>query len=612
MHIPDGWLDPAFILLTWTATLLMIVISLQKLRNIEGERLSRMAILGGVIFAAQMLNFPIVGGTSGHFLGGALATLIVGPWAAFLVMAVVLLMQALLFADGGILALGANIFNMAVVGVFITYIISRYTIMGFDPKKNRLRYYGGAFLGAFLSVVGASIFAAIELGIPILNSEPVVPLSVSLPLIVFYHILIGFGEGLITVGIIHYLSAIEFDSLLEMKTPATNLEIITTRKRDRALIGVTAIISFLILLSPFADPNPDGLESVAGQYGASGGSFLDLGFLTSYGSSGSFLYRLLPNPVLTTILSAIIGIVVILIIFLGVWYVINQRSQQKHQNYDSFSGDTVPTRSSTDTYISELDSSQQRWRIIDVRSKIIATFLVVLSCSLMVELTQVLWFIPIFFLFVLIYRPKKTFLIHILGVLPIIGSLTLLAFLSFSKSPIVYSGLLYVTVHDNVSFALFSGFRSLLIALFVLMLIASEESFFEVVYGLDDLKVPTLITSLTFFIYRYFFLLKEELERTLEARSNRLYGEKLHMNWSSLKLVGNIIGGLLARSFQRAGNIAETLSARGFTGELIHPHRPWTVKGLTFLSVIVILVIIILFVGQISPIAILEGILWKL
>ena len=83
------------------------------------------------------------------------------------------------------------------------------------------------------------------------------------------------------------------------------------------------------------------------------------------------------------------------------------------------------------------------------------------------------------------------------------------------------------------------------------------------------------------------------------------------MNWSSLKLIGNIIGGLLARSFQRAGNIAETLSARGITGELIHPHRPWTVKGLAFLSVIVILVIMILFVGQTSPIAILEGILWK-
>ncbi|MFX0063078.1 MAG: energy-coupling factor ABC transporter permease [Candidatus Hermodarchaeota archaeon] len=611
MHIPDGWLDPAFILLTWTGTLLMMAISLQKLRNIEGDRLSRMAILGGVIFAAQMLNFPIVGGTSGHFLGGALATLIVGPWAAFLVMAVVLLMQALLFADGGILALGANIFNMAVIGVFITYIISRYTIMGFDPKKSRLRYYGGGFLGAFLSVIGAAIFAAIELGIPIVNSEPVIPLSLSLPLIVFYHLLIGFGEGLITVGIIHYLNAIEFDSLLEMKTPATNLEIVKIRSRDKALIGVTAIISFLILLSPFADSNPDGLESVAEHYGVPEGSAWDFGFLTDYGSDISFLYGLIPNPVLTTLISAIIGIAVVLIIFLGLWYFIHQRSRRTQQNYSEFSIDTVPARSQTQTYIPELDSSQQRWGQIDVRSKIIATFVVVVSCSLLVELTQVLWFISIFLLFVLLFRPKKTFLLHILGVLPIIGSLTILAFLSFSKSPIVYRGLLYVTVHDNVSFALFSGFRSLLIALFILILIASEESFFEIVYGLDDLKVPTLITSLTFFIYRYFFLLKEELERTLEARSNRLYGEKLHMNLSSLKLIGNIIGGLLARSFQRAGNIAETLSARGFTGELIHPHRPWTVKGFTFLSVIVILVIVILFVGQISPIAILEGILWK-
>ncbi|MFX1532762.1 MAG: energy-coupling factor ABC transporter permease [Promethearchaeota archaeon] len=220
MHIPDGWIDPAFILLTWIGTIIMIVISLRKLRNIDEKQLSYMAVLGGVIFVAQMLNFPILGGTSGHFLGGALAAIIVGPWGALLVMAVVLLMQALLFADGGVLALGANIFNMAIIGVFTGYIILRYSIGGVNPEENRIRYYGGAFLGAFLSVVVASFFAAIELGIPIVNSLPAIPLGVGLPTILFYHVLIGFGEGLITVGILYYLNAIEFDVLLEMRDPS--------------------------------------------------------------------------------------------------------------------------------------------------------------------------------------------------------------------------------------------------------------------------------------------------------------------------------------------------------------------------------------------------------
>ncbi|MFX0093372.1 MAG: energy-coupling factor transporter transmembrane component T family protein [Candidatus Hodarchaeota archaeon] len=256
-------------------------------------------------------------------------------------------------------------------------------------------------------------------------------------------------------------------------------------------------------------------------------------------------------------------------------------------------------------------NNQERWRFLDVRSKIIATLLVVVACSLIVDLIQLSWFVLLFFLFIMFFRPKKSFLLQILGVLPIIGTLTILSFFSFSSSFIEYHTLFYSTYHNNVTFALFSGSRSLLIALFVLMLVASENSFFDIVYGLDDLKVPNLITSLAFFIYRYFFLLKEELERTLEARSNRLYGEKLHMNLNSLKLIGNIIGALLARSFQRAGNIADTLSARGFTGELIHPYHPWTIKGLIFVGVAVLILSMILIVGQIPPFEILEGLLWK-
>ncbi|MFX0093374.1 MAG: energy-coupling factor ABC transporter permease [Candidatus Hodarchaeota archaeon] len=219
MHIPDGWLDPVIIVLTWIGTIVIVGVSLRKLRDIDERKLSYMAILGGVIFVAQMLNFPIIGGTSGHFLGGAFAAIIVGPWAAILVLAVVLLMQAFLFADGGILALGANIFNMAIVGVFTGYFISRYSV-GVDPEDNRLRYYGGAFLGAFLSVVIAALFAAMELGTSIINSQPAIPLLLGLPTILFYHFLIGLGEGIITVAIIYYLNVIELDVLLEMRNPS--------------------------------------------------------------------------------------------------------------------------------------------------------------------------------------------------------------------------------------------------------------------------------------------------------------------------------------------------------------------------------------------------------
>lgn len=219
MHIPDGWIDPVFLIVTWIVTIIIITASLHKLRDIEETRIAYMAVLGGTIFAAQMLNFPIIGGTSGHLLGGVLAASIVGPWGAVLVITVVLLIQALLFADGGIIALGANIFNMGIVGVFIGYIIIRYLMLNFDSKEKKIRYYSGVFLGSLLSVVGASSLAAIEIGIPIINTPAAIPFTVALPTILLYHLLIGIGEGIITSVIVLYFNTIDMNVFLEFENP---------------------------------------------------------------------------------------------------------------------------------------------------------------------------------------------------------------------------------------------------------------------------------------------------------------------------------------------------------------------------------------------------------
>lgn len=219
LHIPDGWIDPAFLVITWVITLIALAISLRKMRDIDETRITYMAVLGGTIFAAQMLNFPILGGTSGHLLGGALAASIVGPWGGILVISVVLLIQALVFADGGIVALGANIFNMGIICVLVGYLIIRYLMLGVEPESHKIRYYGGVFLGAFLSVVISSLFAAIEIGIPIVNTPATIPFTVALPTIFFYHVLIGLGEGLITTFIVRYFNLIEMNVFLELEHP---------------------------------------------------------------------------------------------------------------------------------------------------------------------------------------------------------------------------------------------------------------------------------------------------------------------------------------------------------------------------------------------------------
>jgi cobalt/nickel transport system permease protein len=156
-----------------------------------------------------MLNFPIVGGTSGHLIGAALAAILLGPWAAVLIMACVLIAQSLIFQDGGLLALGANVFNMGVIASFAGYYSYRFTIrlMG---ESRRGKLFGG-FIAAWGSVFLASIACAIELWV-----SGVLPIQVALPAMAGWHALIGIGEGLITVGVLSLVMATRRD-LLELQ-----------------------------------------------------------------------------------------------------------------------------------------------------------------------------------------------------------------------------------------------------------------------------------------------------------------------------------------------------------------------------------------------------------
>ncbi len=248
-------------------------------------------------------------------------------------------------------------------------------------------------------------------------------------------------------------------------------------------------------------------------------------------------------------------------------------------------------------------------KAIDVRSKIIAILSVVLACTLTIDFNQLSWFCILLVLDWIILRPRKSLLKYSIISLPIISSLALISFLTFSSSPVTYKSLFYETTHNNFSLALFFGFRSLLLVLFILILINSEESFFEIIYGLDDFRMPDLLTNLTFLTYRFFFLMQEEFSRILEARSNRIYGETLRMNLRSMQVIGTIIGSALARSFKRAEYISAALSARGFSGKISHPEQPWTRRGIIFSLFTLILVILILLLGQTSPITFVEGIL---
>jgi cobalt/nickel transport system permease protein len=161
-----------------------------------------MGVMAAFIFAAQMINFPIAGGTSGHLLGAALATVLLGPWCASITITTVLVIQCLFFQDGGVTALGANVLNMAIIGPLVAMGIYTAVTRLIGDKKG---VTAGAFIAAWASVVAAAAFAALELAF-----SGTVPFKVVFPAMIGWHVLIGFGEGLITAVVVSFVRSIGF------------------------------------------------------------------------------------------------------------------------------------------------------------------------------------------------------------------------------------------------------------------------------------------------------------------------------------------------------------------------------------------------------------------
>ncbi|MBU1912713.1 MAG: energy-coupling factor ABC transporter permease [Candidatus Omnitrophica bacterium] len=198
MHIPDGFLSPSVWSLTWLFSAGGLSYCVKKVREILKDKMvPLMGVMAAFIFAAQMLNFPVAGGTSGHLLGGVLAAILLGPCAGAIVIACVLIVQCLIFQDGGLTALGANIFNMAFVGAVCGYFIYRILAKKIGGKKGIVF---GAAIASWVSVVLASSVCALELAL-----SGTSPLNIALPAMVGVHILIGIGEAIITCLVIGFV-----------------------------------------------------------------------------------------------------------------------------------------------------------------------------------------------------------------------------------------------------------------------------------------------------------------------------------------------------------------------------------------------------------------------
>jgi cobalt/nickel transport system permease protein len=256
VHIPDGVLDPGTCIATGAVSAAVVGYALRHVRTRLPERtVPLMGVTAACVFAAQMLNFPVPGGTSGHILGGVLAAVMLGPWAGIIALTIVLLVQCLLFQDGGLTALGANVLNMAVVGVGIGYAIYDLVRRAVGGLRGVLI---GAMLAAWFSVMASATLCSLELA-----AGGHYSLLTTLSAMLLAHTPVGLGEALATGLALSYVLRVRPD-LVYGQSDATTLP---ARTGQLLMVGLLMALLMAAVLAPLASPLPDGLEATLERFG---------------------------------------------------------------------------------------------------------------------------------------------------------------------------------------------------------------------------------------------------------------------------------------------------------------------------------------------------------
>lgn len=306
LHIPDGFLNILISALCWLVTIVVLGMAISRTNKSLGERqVPLMGVMAAFIFAAQMINFPVAGGTSGHLLGGALAAITLGPWAGMLAMTAVVVVQGLLFQDGGLLVMGANILNMGLLTATVGYGLYR-SVLG-RTQGTQLMVAG---LAAWLSVMAAALATTLQLWL-----SGTTNLAVAVPAMMGVHALIGLGEALITVAALSFIMRTRPDLLGEKSASSQG-------GSGWILAGVLVTLA-VVLLSPFASSDPDGLERVA----------IDMGFIQTAQQSPfevipDYTIPFLGESSMSTIAAGAAGVAVVLILAFVLGRALQSRSSE--------------------------------------------------------------------------------------------------------------------------------------------------------------------------------------------------------------------------------------------------------------------------------------------
>ena len=312
MHVPDGFINVQVSAATGLLSFGTLWAYIRSAKTLIADKfIALTGMMSALIFVLQMINFPIAAGTSGHLLGGALAVIVLGPRLGLICLSVVVIIQSLLFADGGLSALGVNILNMAIVTCATGWVIVKYWLKFIG--KNKTSIIAASVVSGIITVVFSSIAFTLEYAI---GGTISIPVSSVLVAMISTHFLIGIGEGIITALIVGLLVRVRPDLVYAYDRNDSN----TT---NVSLYGLFIVLILLLaLITPFASSSPDGLESVAENFGFQETDGVVL-LLEDYGINA------INNNFISTVLSGLIGVIVIVAMFT---IVVNRRKSGKNSD----------------------------------------------------------------------------------------------------------------------------------------------------------------------------------------------------------------------------------------------------------------------------------------
>lgn len=544
MHIPDGFISGGTTAgFGLTSAAAMAVAVRHTGRTLVDRRVPLAGLVAAFVFAAQMFNFPVMPGMSGHLQGGVLAAVLVGPWTAIVILAIVLGTQAIFFADGGLTALGLNMFNLGLIGAGGGYLIFKVVLRVAGNRTGAVA--GAAGIAAVVAVPLSAGAFVIQFS---LGGAADVSINAVLVAMIGTHALIGIGEGVLTALIIGAVMETRAD--LVHGAPA-GLGEPTRRLSVRSVLvaGLLVTLVFAVVVSQFASRNPDGLDFVAQQEGfastaetpATSGSPL-----ANYGAG------LTGTDTVDTAIAGLVGVIIVLLVGYVLFRLL--RRGERGTPHAAASGHIHALYRHGESFVHRLPGHVKLVAAIGFVVGVVATP------------REAFWAFAVFAAVLIVFskvaRLRPGFIANrMLVATPFITVALLLPFFSGGDK----TEILGIALSEPGLWTTWNIIIKATLGLWASVILGSTTPVPDLLKGLERLRLPTAIVGITGFMLRYVDVVLGQFGRMRRAMESRAYRPRSLRQSQPLAAA---TGALFIRSFERGERVYLAMVARGYTGTM--------------------------------------------